>query len=328
MTPSHSKILITGSSGFVGTHLVERFQREGWDVTGIGRRSLDRSGYLSHDLVQPLPASLDGHWDVVIHAAARSNPWGTKKQFENDNVVATQNVMRFCQRNGCPKLIYLSSSSVYYRPEHQWGLTETTPLPDHHVNEYAATKRQAEDLVQVYPGSWVILRPRAVFGPGDTVLLPRIIRAAQAGRLPVLESPDGPTVGDLIYIDNLVDAVVAAASRRDVVGLFNLTNDEPVPILEFLFRVFDGLGIARPRRRVSARTAMFMAGALEVFHRVFLPQREPAITRFGVHVFRYSKTFDVSKANEILGRPRISLDEGLQRTVSWFQQVLAGSESA
>ena len=324
MTQSNSKVLITGSSGFIGTHLTERFQRDGWQVTGVGRRILNRTNYLSHDLVQPLPASLDGSWNVVIHAAARSNPWGTKKQFENDNVVGTRNVIDFCQRNGRPKLIYLSSSSVYYRPEHQWGISEETPLPDRHVNEYAATKRQAEELVQQYAGPWVILRPRAVFGPGDTVLLPRIIRAAQAGRLPVLESPDGPTVGDLIYIDNLVDAVVSAATLREAVGVFNLTNNQSVPILEFLFTVFDGLGIARPRRRISVSTAMIVAGALEMFHRIFLPGREPAITRFGVHVFRYSKTFDVSKANDILGPPRISLDDGLQRTVSWFQQALAG----
>ena len=317
-----SRILITGSSGFIGTHLVRRFRDVGWTVTGIGRRALDEPGYLSHDLVRSLPASLDGPIDVVIHAAARSNPWGTRTQFDNDNVVATRNVIDFCLRNGRPRLIDVSSSSVYYRPQHQLNITEQTPLPDRHVNQYAATKRKAEELVRAYPGPWVILRPRAVFGPGDTVLLPRIIRAAQQGRLPVLYAPDGPVIGDLIYIDNLVDAVLTAATDDRVAGVFNLTNNQPVPILEFLFTVFDRLGIARPRRRVSARTAMVMAGLLEAFHRVFLPRVEPAITRFGVHVFRYSKTFDVSKVIEHLGPPRVSLDDGLQRTVDWFRHEL------
>ena len=320
-----SRVLITGSSGFIGTHLVRRFREVGWTVSGIGRRSLDEPGYLSHDLVRPLPALLDGPIDVVVHAAARSNPWGTRTQFESDNVVGTRNVIDFCLRNGRPRLIYVSSSSVYYRPQHQLNITEETPLPDRHVNLYAATKRQAEDLVRAYPGPWVILRPRAVFGPGDTVLLPRIIRAAQQGRLPVLYSTDGPVIGDLIYIDNLVDAVLTAATDDRVSGVFNLTNNQPVPILEFLFTVFDRLGIDRPRRRVSARTAMVMAGLLEAFHRVFLPRTEPAITRFGVHVFRYSKTFDVSRAIEHLGPPRVSLDEGLQRTVDWFRHELKGT---
>lgn len=320
-----SRVVITGSSGFIGTHLLRRFRESGWDVSGIGRRVLNEPGYLSHDLVRPLPTSLDGAVDVVVHAAARSNPWGTRRQFEDDNVVGTRNVIDFCLRNGRPRLVYVSSSSVYYRPEHQLNITEETPLPDRHVNLYAATKRQAEDLVRAYPGPWVILRPRAVFGPGDTVLLPRIIRAAQQGRLPVLYSPDGPVVGDLIYIDNLIDAIQTAATNAEISGVFNLTNNQPVPIQEFLFTVFDRLGIARPRRRVSARTAMMMAGFLEVFHRVFLPSVEPAITRFGVHVLCYSKTFDVSKANQFLGLPRVSLDEGLQRSVDWFRQEHEGT---
>lgn len=291
---------------------------------GIGRRSLPDSDYLSHDLVRPLPVDLSGPFDVVVHAAARSNPWGTRRQFEDDNVTATRNVIDFCRQNGSPRLIYISSSSVYYRPQHQFDITEATPLPNRHVNLYAATKRKAEDLVRQYTGSWVILRPRAVFGPGDTVLLPRIIRAAQQGRLPLLYSPDGPVVGDLIYIDNLVAAVQQAASEG-ISGVFNLTNNQPVPILEFLFTVFDRLGISRPTRRISAKTAMLMAGGLEAFHRLFLPWVEPAITRFGVHVFRYSKTFDVSLANAHFGLPRVTLDEGLNRTVDWFRLQLRGS---
>ncbi len=315
------RVLVTGSSGFIGTHLLRQIRAAGWSALGIGRRPLNEPDYLPHDLVRPLPVNLGRPIDVVVHAAARSNPWGTRRQFEDDNVTATRNVIDFCQQNGSPRLVYISSSSVYYRPQHQLEITEETPLPSRHVNLYAATKRKAEDLVRQYPGPWVILRPRAVFGPGDTVLLPRIIRAAQQGRLPVLYSPDGPVVGDLIYIDNLVDAVCQSTDQR-ISGVFNLTNNEPVPILDFLFTVFDRLGIDRPKRRISAKTAMIMAGGLETFHRLFLPRTEPAITRFGVHVFRYSKTFDVSRANAHFGLPRISLDEGLNRTVDWFRLQL------
>jgi len=316
-----SRVLVTGSSGFIGTHLVNRFRTTGWSVHGIGRRPLNEADYLSHNLSRPLPPQLGEKFDVVVHAAARSNPWGTRQEFEDDNVTATRNVIEFCRQNDYPRLIYISSSSVYYRPQHQFDLIEATPLPDRHVNQYAATKRQGEELVRQYPGPWVILRPRAVFGPGDTVLLPRIIRAAQQGRLPVLCSNDGPVIGDLVYIDNLIDTVLQATDDR-ISGVFNVTNNQPVPILDFLFTVFDRLGIARPKRRISAKTAMLMAGGLEAFHRLFVPRIEPAITRFGVHVFRYSKTFDVSHANAHFGLPKVSLDEGLQRTVDWFRVQL------
>jgi 2-alkyl-3-oxoalkanoate reductase len=285
-------------------------------VTGIGRRSLPLAGYFVHDLSRPLPPSFDLPFDVVVHNAARSSPWGRREEFERHNVQATQHVIDACLRQGRPKLLFLSSSSVYYRPAHQLGITEETPLPSRPINDYAATKRKAEALVRRYPGSWAILRPRAVIGPGDTVLFPRILRAARAGRLPLLISPDGPVVGDLIYIDNLVDSVVRAATAADVQGCFNLTNNEPVPILDFLLDVFDRLGIPAPRRRVSVRTAMVTARLLEWFYTVCLPDREPPITRFGVHVFAYSKTFNVSKMLVTMGQPRVPLTEGVKRIVA------------
>jgi len=314
--------MITGSSGFIGGHLARRFEHSGWQVTGLGRRPLSQPGYVIHDLSQPIPCSLDASYDVVIHAAARSNPWGTWRQFHADNVQATNHVLDFCRRNKVRRLVYLSSSSVYYRPEHQFGITEETPLAERPINLYAATKRLAEQCVEQSALDWVILRPRAVFGPGDTVLLPRILHAARQGRLPLLVAPDGPVVGDLIYIDNLVDAV-ETASTQSFSGTLNLTNGQPVPLLDFLMTVFDELDIPRPTRRFSARTAMLLAGALELSHRVFCPAREPAITRFGVHVFRYSKTFDVTRACEILGPPRVPLDQGLSQTVAWFRDQAA-----
>ena len=289
----------------------------GWDVTGVGRRAMDRPGYVAHDLAEALP--FDRSFDAVIHAAARASPWGRRADFERQNVLATKNVIDHCVAHGMPKLVFISSSSVYYADRHQLGITEETPMPAKAVNDYAATKRRAEELVRRYPGEWVILRPRAVFGPRDTVLLPRILEAARRGKLPLLIAPDGPAVGDLIYIDNLIDCIVRAATDRGIRGAFNLTNNEPVVIQDFLFELFRRLALPAPRRRVSVRTAMLAAGAIELVHRLFLPRSEPAITRFGIHVFAYSKTFDVSKMLAAMGPPRVSLAEGLERTVEWIR---------
>lgn len=312
------RAIVTGASGFIGGALVTRLREAGWEVTGVGRRELNEPGCLSHDLACPLPASLDGQYDAVVHAAARSSPWGRRREFERDNVLATRKVVEFCRRNGSPRLVYVSSASVYYRPGHQLGMTEATPLPRRSVNHYAATKRAAEAVVRGYGRSWAILRPRAVYGPGDTVLLPRIVKAARAGRLPLIVPRGGPVVGDLIYVENLVDHLERAASDASVQGDSNLTDNQPVPIYEFLLGVFERLGIAAPTRRVSVRSAMLGAHALELGHRLFAPGREPAITRFGVHVFAYSKTFDVQKMLGVFGPPRVPLEEGVERTVRWL----------
>ncbi|MGD9128787.1 MAG: NAD(P)-dependent oxidoreductase [Planctomycetia bacterium] len=311
-------VLVTGSSGFIGGVLHRRFQELGFDTVGIGRRKIDLPGYISHDLQDPLPEGF-GPFDVVVHAAARSSPWGSRHQFEVNNVEATRRLLDYCRLHGRPRFVFISSSSVYYRPGHQFDITETDPPAEKPVNRYAASKIQAEALVREYPGPWVILRPRAVFGPGDTVLFPRILAAARAGRLPRLVSPDRPAVGDLIYIDNLIDMIVEAATRDDILGEFNLTNDQPIEIMGLLLDIFSRLSIPKPTRQVSTRSAMRFAALLEGIYGLLMPWREPPITRFGVHVFAYSKTFDVTKMLNTFGRPKVSIETGVERLVDWIQ---------
>ncbi len=309
--------LVTGSSGFVGSRVFERLVSMGCRVQGVGRRPLDIPGYIRLDLAMPVPAGALPPADIVVHAAARASPWGSRRDFERQNVLATRHVINHCLQTGSPRLVFISSSSVYYQNGDQHGVTEDTPLPRRAVNRYAETKRRAEDLVREYPGEWVILRPRAVFGPGDPVLMPRLLAAARAGRLPRLARPGPPVVGDLIYIDNLVDYTIRAAADPRVFGCYNVTNNEPVEIQAFVLDVLGQLGIPPPQRDVPLRVAMAVAGMVELAYAWFAPGREPPITRFGVHVFAYSKTFDVTRAIEAMGPPRVSVAEGLAQTVAW-----------
>lgn len=309
------RVLVTGASGFIGGKICDRLSQLGIEFTCCGRRQSSRNHYFRCDLAEPLTA-VPMAVDAVIHCAARSSPWGSRTQFNRDNVIATQSIVEYCRQNGFPKLVFISSSSVYYRNCDQFDITEQTPQAKYPINRYAATKQISEQVVRSYEGPWVIARPRAVFGPGDTVLLPRILKAARAGRLPILTRNESPVVGDLIYIDNLVDYILASTTNANVTGEFNLTNNQPVAINEFLLGIFRQLGLPEPKRKLSVRTAMLAATALEYFQRCFAPKDEPAITRFGVHVFAYSKTFDVSKSLEQLGKPRVSIDQGVQWTVA------------
>lgn len=188
------KILITGASGFVGGALLGRLRGSaGIDACGTGRRPLPVPGYVCADLTRPLEIEFEP--DVVVHAAARAAPWGTPKAFYEQNVLATQRVVEFCERSGFPRLVNISTSAVFYRNEDQLGLTERSPIGPRFVNAYARTKREAELLVERYRGSWITLRPRAVFGPGDTTVFPRIVRAAREGKLrdfDVAERPRKP----------------------------------------------------------------------------------------------------------------------------------------
>lgn len=316
-----TKILITGASGFVGGSFCRQFaDRDDVEIRGLGRRAMDLPGYIQADLTQPL--RLDWKPDVVIHAAARSSPWGSLGEFRKHNVDATQHVVDFCKAQGVPRLIYISSSSVFYREADQLGMTEASPIGQEFVNHYARTKYEGEELVRTFPCSYAILRPRAVFGPHDTVLFPRILRAAQQGRMAFISRPGAPAIGDLIYIDALCDYMLRAALDCSITGEFNLTNNEPVEIQSFLLRIFAALGLATPTRSIPRERALIIGTMLERVFKLLLPWKEPPITRFGVGVLAFSKTFDVSKSLRVLGPPSVSLEEGLRRFIEWQKQQL------
>ena len=307
------KILITGASGFVGGALWRRARLAGHEVLALGRRQLSEADYHSVDLCAPL--SCEFRPDVVVHAAARSSPWGSRLEFERQNVLATRHVIDFCEHAGRPFLLHISTSTVMYDHSHQFELDEETPLPAKPINLYAETKRRSEELVHAYSGASCIVRPRAVFGPGDTVVFPRILRAAAAGRLPLIESHQ-TVMGDLIYIDTLVDYLLRIAELR-ATGTYLLTNNQPVAILSFLAGVFDKLGLPQPTRRIPVGRALAFAALMEGIYTVLPFLGEPPITRYGVSVFAYSKTFKVARALRDLGPPSVTLDEGVDRFVAW-----------
>lgn len=318
-----TRILVTGASGFVGGRFMDRVGgRADLALHGLGRRPWPAANYTSYDLSQPLVGLSDPSFvpDVVIHAAARATPWGSVAEFQRDNVDATRHVIDYCLAHGRPRLVYVSSSSVFYQDGPQLGLTEQSPIGPRFVNRYAETKAAGERLVQAYPGSWAIARPRAVFGPGDTVLFPRILAAAKAGKLPRFATgAAGPAMGDLIYVDTLADYLLALALRRELTGAYNLTNAQPVPIQDFLLDVFARLGLPAPTRTVSVRTALLAATVTEALWRVLGRTGEPPITRFGVGVFAWSKTFDVTRMLADLGPPSVAIAEGVDAFVRWQQ---------
>ena len=309
-----TKVLFTGASGFVGSAFIQKYQHQ-LEILGIGRRPLKNSSYLSHDLTQPL--QLDFEADVVVHAAARTSHWGKLAEFEASNVEATKNVIAYCEQKKVKKLVYISSSSVYYNDQDQLDITEDTPIGPNFINAYAQTKYAGEKLATKFSGECVVLRPRAIFGPGDTVLFPRILEAAKKNALPILDRKGFKAKGDVIYIENLIDYIYKAVVAEGVKGTFNVTDNHPIEIQSFVSDILSRLALPTPHRKLSYKKALFFAGIVEKLYKVFAPAKEPPITKFGIMVFGLSKTFDVSKSLKQFGSPAISVEEGVKRFVEW-----------
>jgi len=314
------RILITGTSGFIGSALGRALrERQGLEVFGVSRRpplAGATDDHLAHDLATPLPSSVP-RADVIVHCAARASPWGSEEDYHRDNVVTLRHMLEFAERTKPRRFVFISSSSVHYNFADQEGLREDTPWPTRPVSRYAASKRVGEAMVRGLEGvPWTILRPRAVFGPGDTVLFPRILEAARRGALPEIARRGASARTNLLFIDNLcryVEAVVA----RDAGGVFLLTDREVIDVARELRGVFERLDIPPPRRRIGPGTALAAAGAMELAYRVLGRRDEPPATRFGVANLAYTRTFDITRAIEELGPPPVTTAEGIDAFVTW-----------
>ncbi|MDO9397721.1 MAG: NAD(P)-dependent oxidoreductase, partial [Herbiconiux sp.] len=254
------RVLVTGASGFVGGALLARLTADpAFSAIGIGRRPLpELAGYRVVDLaapdaearlstLRPDPARPDSALfvpDVVVHAAARSSPWGTRAEFERENVGITRTLLRWAESlPRAPRVVHLSTASVLYRARDQRGLRGDLPAREPFVSEYARSKAAAEELVRAYPGEWVVLRPRAVFGPGDSTVFPRLLAAARSGRLPRLRVPRaGPVLSDLVHIDTLVEAIVRCVTDAAPVGrTVAVVGGDPVDLQQTVFGILTRL---------------------------------------------------------------------------------------
>jgi nucleoside-diphosphate-sugar epimerase len=320
------RVLVTGSSGFVGGALGRRLRSAGSaEVTGLSRNpprpeACDR--FIAHDLAAGPPPDDVGPIDVVVHCAALALPWAAPTAYVRANIDGLRHMLEFSARAEVRRFVFISSSSVHYAFADQYGLTEETPWPEQPINLYAASKRRGEAMVRASGLPWTIVRPRAVFGPGDTVVFPRILRAASEGVLPRLTRADKVTPrANLLYIENLC-WFLQRVLELDAGGVFNLADEEEIPTPALLDEVLARLGLPPPQRSLPVGAALAAAGAFEAMSRMFGGWREPAVTRFGVASLAYSKTFDLSRAHAVLGRPPVALRDGLDDFIAWQKSRL------
>ncbi|MEM9192037.1 MAG: NAD(P)-dependent oxidoreductase [Myxococcota bacterium] len=322
-------ILVTGATGFLGQRVVELLADTGEEIVATGR-SLARGQALVSDRVRFVPADLRNPAEVrrlfspevdrVVHSAALAAPWGRRSAFLTSNVVGTQHLLDAAGRASIRRFVFVSTSSVYARLGHQYAVEERSPLPRRAANGYVESKRKAEARVRRSGLPYIILRPRGLFGPRDTNVLPRLIGALQANRLPIIGPGDNIT--DLTYIDNAVSAVQRSlvAPPEAIRETYNVTNGEPVKVWETVRDLALALELTPPTRRIPLPAAYLLASALEARARLTPGRPEPLLTRYTVSLLGQSTTLDITKAMRTLGyRPRVSMSDGVAAFVDWFR---------
>ncbi|MES2319466.1 MAG: SDR family NAD(P)-dependent oxidoreductase [Pseudomonadota bacterium] len=329
-----SRYLVTGATGGLGRNAVRMLFERGMQVRACGRnlaagRALQEEGaqFVALDLALGTPAQMDAlvaGVEVIWHCAALSSPWGAAADFEAANVRATAALLDAAGRAGIRCFVHISTPAIYFDYRDRQDVPESF-RPAVYVNDYARTKALAEQevqrSVQRYPAMrCVILRPRAIFGPHDQVLMPRLARvlAARGGSLPLPRG--GAARIDVTYVDNVVHAMLLATDKATLASgsAFNITNQEPVRLKDILQSLFhDALG--RPFRIVALPYPVMAAIARVMQLVARVSGKEPALTSYSVGAIGFDMTLDNTLAQQQLGyRPVVGMAEGIRRTAQWM----------
>ncbi|HWX51934.1 MAG TPA: NAD-dependent epimerase/dehydratase family protein [Solirubrobacteraceae bacterium] len=312
---------VTGGSGFIGGRLIERLRRDGHQVRALARSPAAAERVRARgaepvegDLadVVAMRAGAEG-CELAFHAAATLGDWGTREEFERGNVDGTRNALRGCAEAGVRRFVHVGTEAVLLAGEPLVEVDETAPLKPDSPALYSATKARAEQAVLAANGErfeTVVVRPRFVWGTGDTTLLPVMTEMVRSGRFAWIGGGGHRT--STTHVDNTVEGLVLGATRGRPGNAYFVTDGEPVVFREFVSELLATQGVTAPTRSIPAPLAAALASAGEAGWRTLHLRGRPPLTRFAYWVSAQECTIRIDKAREQLGyTPVKSIDEGL-----------------
>ncbi|WP_409159725.1 NAD-dependent epimerase/dehydratase family protein [Pectobacterium sp. B2J-2] len=333
------RVFVTGATSGLGRNAVEWLLQAGHQVLACGRdrtvgQQLEALGaqFVCLDLVEASVEQcrlLMTDSDVVWHCAAKSSPWGQYDDFYQNNTEVTARLAEAAGQLGILSFVHISTPAIYFDYQHHLNIDESYRAV-RFANHYAQTKFLAEERLQAlvprYPQTtYVILRPRGLFGPHDRVILPRVLEQIAVGG-GVLRLPrGGKALLDLTFVGNVVEAMALASQRTGLVSgsAYNITNHEPARLADMLEQLLVGqLAMHYRVRAVPYPLLHAIAGGMELFS--WFSRKEPLLTRYSAGAVNFDMTLSAEKAQRELGyQPRFSLQQGIALTGRWFKTHLA-----
>src|SRR3954463_988392 len=316
---------VTGGSGFVGGALIRRLAAEGWTVRALARS--DRSVAAVEDAgaepvrgdlddVAAMAAGADGA-DVFHHAAAKVEDFGPAEEFERITVQGTKNALEAARNAKVPRFVHVGTEAALMAGQPLVNVDESAPLRPDSPAPYPWSKAKAEQAVRDANGNGietVVVRPRFVWGRGDTTLLPQILDMTRQGKFAWIGG--GTQRTETPHIDNTVEGLVLGAERGTPGGVYFVTDGEPVVFREFVSRLLGTQGVEAPDRDVPLAPAKRGAAMGEAIWRSLPLRGSPPLTRMAVWVSSLETTIDISLARRELGyEPVRNREDGLAELV-------------
>jgi nucleoside-diphosphate-sugar epimerase len=228
--------------------------------------------------------------------------WGPWADFERVNVRGTENVLEACRAAGVRRFVHVGTEAALFAGQPLVLADERTPLRFDSPAPYSASKALAEAaVVSATRGSFqaVVVRPRFVWGAGDTTLLPAMTQMVREGRFAWIGG--GRHLTDTTHVDNVAEGLLLAARRGVPGGVYFVTDSEPVVFRDFVTALLATQGVEPPDRSIPAPVARAAAAAAETVWRILRRSGEPPLTRFAVWVSSLECTLDISRARDELG---------------------------
>jgi nucleoside-diphosphate-sugar epimerase len=253
--------------------------------------------------------------EVAFHAAAKVEDWGDPADFERVNVHGTSNVITACREAGVRRLVHVGTEAALMAGQPLVNVDEGAPLRPDSPALYPSSKAKAEQVVRGANGDGietVVIRPRFVWGRGDTTLLPQLVEMVRSGRFRWVGG--GRQLTATTHIDNTVEGLWLGATKAAPGGVYFVTDGEPVVFRDFITDWVGTQDVEIPDRSVPAGVANAAAAASEWLWRRLKRPGNPPLTRFSVWVSSQECTIDISRAETDLGySPVTTREEGLRQ---------------
>lgn len=311
---------VTGGSGFIGGRLIERLVADGVRVRGLARSDRAADAVRAAG-AEPVRGDLDDvaalrrgmtGTDVVFHAAAKVEDWGDPRDFERVNVQGTRNVLEAARAAGVRRLVHVGTEAALLAGQPLVAADESTPLRPDSPALYSSSKARAEAAVLTGPPGVeaVVVRPRFVWGKGDTTLLPEIVAQMRAGQWAWIGG--GRHLTATTHVDNAVQGLVLAATRGRARGVWFVTDGGSVVFRDFVTALARTQGAEPPDRSVPAPVARAAGVAAEALWRALPLPGRPPLTRLATWLASDECTLSIARAREDLGyEPVRTREEGL-----------------
>lgn len=311
-------IFITGASGFIGGALARKLGPDHM-VCGMARsetaaekiRQVDAIPVHS-DLQTVSETNLAG-MEVVIHAAAFVEPWGTRQQFWEANVEGTRRMLKAAKAAGVRRFIHIGTEAVLFCGQDMVDIDESYPYPPTTPYLYSETKKEAEKLVLAAncpEMTTISIRPRLVWGPNDTTILPNLLELVDSGAFRWIEQ--GKLLSSTTHIDNLVHGVMCAMQAGQGGEAYFITDGKPHTMREFLTLLLATAGRTPSGKSAPGWLVRSAAWTFESIYKLFRIRKKPPVTRFAANVMSRTCTLRIDKAQVQLGyEPQISVQDGM-----------------